>query len=211
MNLLSQITKSSLSIVRLIEHGFDQQGKVLLRSLMELINLTILITAKKDSMINYCKGIDDEKANNVWKNNFKTWQVNNQLSEIEKNLSIKENTEIIRKVKEIRKKTYRYFSNAVHSSYHSTILSNYAILPSSVGNIDDIMHFSLFGKYTHASLYSLQDLNWLIFYLIVLLQTILKKVHNFEMPIKDDVMWNIHQVLAQAYLASLVYGKFIEE
>jgi hypothetical protein len=141
----------------------DLQARVLLRSLFEEINILIAISSREKMMKSYCKGVNESLANSMWSLYFRTTKhMKKLISEIEYELGFKKNSEIHQLIKENRNYTYQFLSSVTHGSLFSNLLGSYSFIKD-----EEDMPLALFGSYTDASSFSLEQLNWQIYYLVL--------------------------------------------
>lgn len=202
-SILTQVSNYSLSIVKLIEHGLDLQAKVLLRSMFEVINNLIIITSKEEMMKKYCEGVDEYTSNLVWSNTFRPKQVKNLLSKIEYDLGLREEKELLQFLKQEKENTYRFLSSITHGSYYSNILGSYSQFKD-----EEFMPLALFGAYTDASIPSLQQLNWQIFYLTIMLNAIKQRIHRSESPKTNQDLYKTCELLKSIFINT--YFRYID-
>jgi hypothetical protein len=83
-------------------------------------------------------------------------------------------------------------SQAVHHSFISTVILAYS------GDFEDeeSLHSALLGKATTASRQTLDSLNILLFYTVLMLVNVLVKVHGFKAPL-DNRAWVSFLTLAE--------------
>lgn len=53
-------------------------------------------------------------------------------------------------------------------------------------------------------------LNWLIFYFIVISESIFKNVHKFKIPRETDDMWSICEVAKQSFIGAVLYTDYFD-
>ncbi|HWO77803.1 MAG TPA: hypothetical protein VNM69_18205 [Bacillus sp. (in: firmicutes)] len=205
-NILTQVTNFSLSIVKLVEQGLDLQAKVLLRSLFEQVNLIIIITSRKEMMNNYCEGVDDNSAFSIWSAKFRTNQIKSMISEIEYDLGLEQDRELFEWLKEDRNKAYKFLSSVAHGAFYTNLLGSYSMFQD-----EEYMPFALFGSYTDASIYTLEQLNWLIYYLTIMLNAIQIKVHSFSGPDQCNETYDICKSLEQIFLNTYLRNLNVKE
>ncbi|USG65746.1 hypothetical protein NDK47_27230 [Brevibacillus ruminantium] len=181
-NLLMQIANHSLAIVNLVNSGLDTSARTLLRGLLELSWLTVVVIAEKDNFKRYFDSKNEEAEKGIWRKYFSINSLNSSLEEIEKKLGLSE--EVINELKEIRSKSYTYYSRYLHNSYACVMLGPYSFSFKDM----ESMHISLFGKASMASKQTLGVLNWNLVYLILLIWPILYNIHNFT-EYRSDLVW----------------------
>lgn len=209
LHILVQISNISMSVVVLVRKGFDAQAKMLLRSLLELINICIVIMAQKDKMIEYCKGRDENTAKSVWTRSFRTKPVSKLVTKIENSLSF-EGVEalIFDLTKNDRRELYKFLSNIAHGSFYTASLGSY-----SRESAEGTYFLNVFGKYTYASSKTLADLSVLLLYFLVMFDCILREVHNFSFPDNGEPFWGMIKLVKDTFYASAVtvfYEKYVK-
>jgi hypothetical protein len=183
-NLLVHVTNHSLAILKLVCNGLDPSARVLLRVLNELSWLTIILSADRDKIVLYYKAFQDGEEENVWYKHFRLKNLNKNLSDIEKKLGLDVDQELLKILKENREKAYKFYSKYLHNCYSNIMIQSYA---QSFEN-EEHLDFALFGKETVWSLDTLNNLNWILFYLIGILIPLFKTMHNFIPPV-DNELW----------------------
>lgn len=116
-SMLCQITNYSLAVIKLVEEGFDLQARVLLRSLMEVVETTLVITADEKYMNDYCRGKDVDSAAIIWSENFRRKSINEVLYHIEQTLMEEKNQEILSFLTRHRKDAYKFYSSILHGFF----------------------------------------------------------------------------------------------
>lgn len=69
---------------------------------------------------------------------------------------------------------------------------------------------NVFGNCTDDSFATLRHLNWVIFYFIVISESIFKNVHKFKIPRETDDMWSICEVAKQSFIGSVLYTDYFD-
>ena len=111
---LIQITNHGLSILSLIERGFANSARSLLRTLIELTWVTIIFCGNRDKAVQYVQGTDFDLAKEIWKNHFSPRLMMDSLFDIEKNLGLKK--EFSKYSKKFRQGIYQFHTQSAHNT-----------------------------------------------------------------------------------------------
>lgn len=196
--ILVNVVNHSLATVELMDSGFDNSARIMLRAVYEACWTASVLFADDELMKIFCSsGADEEKQLKTWHKHFKPSRLRIKLSEIDRQLGFDESA--VKELDAERKETYSYFSNSAHHSPLATLLGQFS------GSVDDSerMEFALFGKVAAASRSHLRSMSYALMQLTLLLHYKIKK-DGLAAKTKS---WRDTQHLIYAALAA--YGKFI--
>lgn len=182
-SLVLQVTNYSLAVVRLVEDGLDNAARCILRALNELSCQLLVLMSDHDQMAAYVKSINPQESKQIWYELFaKKGRLRKNLEKLEQTLGMP--SDLTNELRLMREDFNSTHSQAVHHSFASTVILAYS------GDFENTesLHFSLLGKSTTASKHTLETLNTILFYTLLMFFAILVTVHGVKLPI-DDKWW----------------------
>lgn len=117
--LVGSACAHSVAIRRLILSGLDASAKVLLRTLIETLNVCIAVMDNIELANKFRTAQDFKIAKNFWNQKLSPGKLNNILAVVEKKLNLEE--EVITGIKEWREETLSLCSQYVHPSYVASL------------------------------------------------------------------------------------------
>ncbi|PIH60055.1 hypothetical protein [Paenibacillus sp. LK1] len=153
--LTTQITNHTLSVINLVKSGLDNSARTILRTIEELVYLTIYL-ASDISKIKVYSDINNPKE--TWYKNFRLEKINKEIVKIETRLGLPD--KLIQQFKEHRSEGFEFYSQYIHNSY-GVIASGTFVRSFSD---DDAVYNSLFGKESRNSISTLNNVNSTLFY-----------------------------------------------
>lgn len=190
-SLIIQITNHSLSIIKLVTDGLDNSARTILRTLEELVYLTIYLAADVSKIKIYT---DLSNTKETWYKNFRLNVINKELTKIETRLGLPD--DIIQYLKSHRSDGYEFYSEYTHNSYPAIAVG--AFVRSF--NDEYVRHNSVFGKESIASLSTLKRINSTLFYFNLSIFQILTKEHNFQASASERI-WRMTTALFECFKA----------
>ncbi|WP_339267337.1 DUF5677 domain-containing protein [Paenibacillus sp. FSL R5-0470] len=188
-NLLVQISNHALAIINLVENGLDNSGRVILRTIDELVYLTIYLC----SDLNLIKVYSDlSNPNEVWYRHFRTEKINKAISNIEETFGFPD--EFIAEQKKRRNDFFKFYSEYTHSSFGATMVGSYS------GSFDDdeTIYPNLFGRASKASIGTLRNLCDLLFYFNLAIFNLLSSKYQVKTSVSNQ-LWRITTSLLECY------------
>ncbi|MBM4295112.1 MAG: hypothetical protein FJ126_09465 [Deltaproteobacteria bacterium] len=156
--LVGSACAHSVAIRRLILSGLDASAKMLLRTLIETLNVCIAVIDDIELANNFMAAQDFEIAKKFWNQELSSKKLDGILAKIEKKINLEE--EVVRDLKAWRKETLSLCSQYVHPSY---VASLFAAEPPSV--LSPYHHTpGIFGKTSITSLRTLPEVCKAIWY-----------------------------------------------
>ncbi len=202
--LVVQLTNYSLSVLHLIEVGLDSSSRPIVRSIHELSLLIIVLLIDKDRMNLFIQDLDRKEEKKIWSQYFNFKNLNTVLKEFENTLAYPE--DLKKKLEEIRINVYAEYSQSLHNSYTSSILSAF----SSPLEASEELNINLFGKYSVTSKQILYDLCLSLFNFIASIHPLFEKYHNFTIPI-DNKLWGLFYCLRNCYANTYFYVTYYDD
>lgn len=190
--LITQITNHGLSILNLVEAGLDNSARTILRTLEELVYLTIYLTADLDKMKIYTN-IHNPKE--IWYKNFRIEKINKEISKIELRLGLPD--DLIQMLRKQRSEGFEFYSEYIHNSYGVVTTGTYVRSFED----DDFMHNSVFGKESRASISTINRLNLTLFYFNLSMFELLLKEYKAKVSASNRT-WRMTISLLECYKAA---------
>lgn len=189
---LTQLTNHSLSVLSLIERGFANSARSLLRTLIEAVWVTIVFCGNKDKAQQYTCATDFDKAKDIWQKYFSPRSMMACLSDIERHLGL--DADIVEYLHEHRKRIYQLHTQSAHNTY-----SVLAIL-SFDSNLDDSkeepsLYPALHGRVGLGVKSTLEDTIDVLGYAVLMLFVIFQVLHNHK-PAGRESFWAQGQTFA---------------
>ena len=189
-NLLLQLTNYSMSIIDLLEKGLDNPARALLRTTSELSEQIIILIHSRNDFKEYVKGHDEAASTKIWYELFSKNKIRNKLSSIEEQIGLDD--KLIEYMKNYRKESNEFFSQAVHHSYIAVNVGACAWEYNSDGYIN-----GLFGGENSAIETTLGHLNTTLWFFLI---SFFRKVVKPKNP--KELLW-IEAFLLQQSVQSL--------
>ena len=202
--LLVQLVNYSISVLHLIEAGQNSSTKPIIRSIYELSSLSLVLLMEKNKMYLFLHELDRDNEKKLWRKHFNFQELNSILVKFEKTLGYPD--DLLKKRENARNSVYSDYSQSLHNSYTSTILSTFSTSQSD----RDMLYLNLFGKYSSNSRQILYDLTYNFFYTIASIQPILEKYHNFKIP-EDNYLWGLFSCLRNCYVNAYAIVTYPDE
>jgi len=181
---LVQIANYCTSILSLVEKGYDNPARALLRSTIELMWQTLILLNRKDLLLEYCSAHTKEDANKVWFRIFGKGKLHDHLERLEISLGLPKDEQ--GGMKSWRKQSIEFYSQAVHHSFVATVVG----ANSFKFGEDENVTISLFGCPSPASRSTLNTLNYELAYFFIIFLTILRKDFNSGFPLADRLAYH---------------------
>ncbi|WP_046180884.1 hypothetical protein [Domibacillus tundrae] len=198
-NCFTNISNHILSIIRLVEDGFDLSARIILRVLIELSWIVILVSSDLEIMKIYHNSEDEDMERRAWYKFFKPKKLLEGVTKIETQLGI-DNEEMLVRLNTSRSETYNFYSKTIHNSYLSSVVGAYSTSFDEEGPLN----LSLFGMASKGSKGTMSCFLEMMFYLTLMINTILKKIHNHT-PAKENELWNTYDVLQKCSQSTYFY------
>ncbi len=189
-HMLANVTNYTLAITHLVEVGLESPARTNLRNLLELSWLFLVILAKREKMIAYTKGADNETERRLYFKYFAPKKLRRGLIEIETNSGLPD--DVIKALSDTRSGLYDMYSRTVHSAYSDLVIG---ALGFSFED-EDRLNFGLFGIADKASYPTLYHLNGALFYFLSMFRRLLE-AHGLKPPF--TLMWQKALALHESF------------
>lgn len=190
-SFLLQATNYSLAIVRLVEDGLDNPARCVLRALSEMCAQILVLSSDATQLSKYSKAITPKDAKQTWYELFaKKGRLAKDLRKLEEKFGLAHSVSL--DFFGFREDLNLIHSQAVHHSFVSTVILAYA---GDFRN-KERAYLSLFGAASSASRETLEHLNTLLFYTLLMFRRILVTVHGFKAPL-DSRAWTSFYTLIE--------------
>lgn len=166
-----QISNYSFSIFNLIQLGLDNPARSLIRILTELFHQSLVLFSNPQDMLNYTVPDTSKESNEMWFKLFGKGKLTRKLEKLEDQLGF--DKQLILELRETRKSNFEFYSQAVHNSCLATVVGSQAWSFE-----EDKSHLALFGGVNSAIKTPLDQLNYEIWYFLLMFTTILEKMHG---------------------------------
>ncbi|MED4910064.1 DUF5677 domain-containing protein [Brevibacillus centrosporus] len=203
-NLFVQITNYLCSVITLVENGLDSAARLILRPLFELISIALIISESNEQMIKYREGINEKTSTSVWRDNFRIKHLNERLCQLESKLGLP--SHLVQYFCKFRSESYRFYSSISHGAYYSCQLGSYAFPFEK----DKDYKLGLFGMGSFASYGTLNHLNELNYYFLLMIVSVFNKIHNFKAK-TDNELWRMVISLRECVIKTNILIKEIQE
>ncbi len=188
---LSQLTNHALSVLSLIERGFANSARSLLRTLIEAAWLTIIFCGNRDKAQQYAMGTDFQTARKIWHRHFSPRSMMESLSGIERRLLGEDKKGSLQ---EIRQDTYEMHTQSTHNTCSVLqILSFDSDLTDH--SKDPLMYPALHGRVGIAAKSTLEETIAVLFYTVLMLFGLLQTIHRHKAS-NNNRLWARSQTLA---------------
>lgn len=175
-HMLVHVANSILAIIHLIDAGLESSARIQLRNLLELTWLILVILSKREKMMLYTQGTDDESERKLYFQHFSPKKLRDQMIQIEEDSGFSSN--VMKKLSDLRSSLYSMYSKSVHNAYTDTVIGALGFSFKE----DDKLNFGLFGIADKASYPTLYHLNDALFYFFSMFRRVLEEVHGLEPP-----------------------------
>lgn len=176
--LTTQITNHTLSVINLVKNGLDNSARTILRTMEELVYLTIYL-ASDISKIKVYSDINNPKE--TWYKNFRLEKVNKEIVKIETRLGIPD--KLIQQFKEHRSEGFEFYSQYTHNSYGAIASGTFVRSFSD----EDTIHISVFGKESRNSISTLNRVNSTLFYFNLSMFKLLISDHKTQLSASNGI------------------------
>lgn len=190
-SLLTNISNDILSVIDLVENGFEFQTNILIRNLFELVYTFLVVLINKEKRIKYFDSARLKNEYAIWNQNFRMSKLNDELLKYEKTIFDKEFAEEL-KVK--RTKTYQEYSSYSHNDCIRCYLGCHSPDMIHYSAEEPILYYNLWGVYNYDAKKILSSLNYLMWMSFMYFRDIITKSEYFKKDnyISEDnyVWWN---------------------
>lgn len=190
-SLLTNISNGILSVVELVENGFEYQANILIRNVYELVYTFLIVLINKEKRIKYFDSAKLENEYTTWNQNFRMSKLNDELLKYEKTIFDKDFAEEL-KIKRI--KSYQEYSSYSHNDYIRCYLGCYSPDRIHYSDEEPILRYNLWGTYNYDAKKILSSLNYLMWMSFRYFRDIITKSEYFKKDnyISEDnyVWWN---------------------
>jgi len=193
-HLLGHLSNFGNSIRILIEKGLDAQARTQMRQMLELSWMTLALVYDKELWRGYVS-CEQGKENEYWYRNLRVKKLNNKLSEME--ASVIDDPVLLNLLKSKRAEAYSDYSDVAHHSFTSVVLGCGAF--NKEGNIEN----GVFGALDFATIPTLEQLNFTLWYFSLCFFSILDKTHGVYPKSPEKDFWL--EVLALNFVLKELY------
>lgn len=186
--LTATIANSILAIISLTCRGLDFPAGVIFRSLYEICFTLLAIMIDKEKCEVYFKSANEDNEYAIWNRYFRMSKLNDTLIAFERSLNSNGDLDFLEKW---RKKNYRFYSEYTHNSMFRCYANTFGHPSTADG--DEIMPSNLWRENITRTVYTLGQLNDLMFYVNAVFFKILSKgiILKDQLVGKEHMeMWN---------------------
>lgn len=168
--LFTNISNDCLSIINMIDNGFEFQARILSRNLFELIYTLLVVIINKDKCRKYFEA-GAENGYEIWNKYFRVSKLNEELYDYEK----QEDIELAKMMVNIRKKTYSEYSSYAHNDFIYCFIGCH-----STDRKTEFTNYNLWGNYNFNAISILKSVNELLWMMFLYLENMISKKGIFE-------------------------------
>ncbi|MDD3022145.1 MAG: DUF5677 domain-containing protein, partial [Alphaproteobacteria bacterium] len=190
-NLL-QLTNHALAILGLIERGFSNSARSLLRTFIEATWLTVIFCGNRDKAQQYAKSMDFLEAKKIWQQHFSPKAMKISLSDIERQFDWGE--DITKYLHKHREQIYQLHTQSAHNT--SSVLGLLSFDSSLSDDSEDTAFYpALHGRVGLASKATLEDTIDVLGYGVLMFFLLFRTVHK-HIVLDRESLWACSQTLA---------------
>lgn len=191
--LFTNISNDCLSIISMIDNGFEFQARILARNLFELIYILLVTVINKEKCKKYFESAGLENGYESWNKYFRVSKLNEELYNYEK----EEDIEFAEMMKNIRKKTYSEYSSYAHNDFLYCFIGCH-----STDRKTEFTHYNLWGNYNYNAISILKSINDLLWMMFLYFENMMSKRGVFEKS--DFICEDNHKYWNDAFLIALM-------
>lgn len=191
--LFTNISNDCLSIVNMLDNGFEFQARILARNLFELIYTLLSVIINKEKCKNYFESAQLENGYEVWNNNFRMSKLNEEIYNYEKKADLK----LANKMKKARTRTYSEYSSYAHNDFAHCFIGCH-----STNKETEFTHYNLWGNYNYNAINILQSINYLLWMMFLYFENMMSKDGVFK--ISDFISKENYKYWNDAFLIVLM-------
>ena len=169
--LFTNISNDCLSIVNMLENGFEFQARILARNLFELIYILLTVIINKDKCKKYFDAGKLENGYEVWNKYFRMSKLNEELYNYEK----EEDIELAEMMKKSRTRAYSEYSSYAHNDFIYCFIGCH-----STNKETEIVNYNLWGNYNYNAINILESVNDLLWMMFLYFENMMSKKGLFE-------------------------------
>lgn len=191
-NLL-QLVNHGTSILGLLERGFTNSARSLLRTLIEATWTTVIFCGAKDKAQQYAQGTEPELARAIWQRHFSPRASLSSLGQIEGLLGLP--VDLSEQLEVHRKQIYEMHTQSSHNTCSTLGILSFESDLNEGKKGDPTFYPALFGRVGLATKSTLEDINDILGYAVLMLFLIFRVLHPYVSH-KQDGFWHCGQSFA---------------
>lgn len=169
--LFTNISNDCLSIVNMLDNGFEFQAKILARNLFELIYTLLTVIINKEKCKKYFEAARLENGYEVWNKNFRMSKLNEEIYNYEKKVDL----ELADIMKKARTRIYSEYSSYAHNDFLYCFIGCH-----STNKETEFTHYNLWGNYNYNAINILESINRLLWMMFLYFENMMSKEGIFE-------------------------------
>lgn len=190
-SLLTNISNDILSVVNLIDNGFEFQANIIMRNLFELVYSFLVVLINKEIRIKYFDSAKFENEYTIWNKYFRMSKLNDELSKYEKEIFDKD---FANELKDKRIEAYKRYSSYSHNDCLTCYIGCHSPDRLHYSEEDPHLFYNLWGAYNYDANKILNSLNYLMWMSFMYFRDIISNPDYFK---KDNyiskenyIYWN---------------------
>lgn len=169
--LFTNISNDCLSIVNMLDNGFEFQARILVRNLFELIYTLLTVIINKEKCKKYFEAAKQENGYAVWNKNFRMSKLNEEIYNYEKQVD----QELADIMKKARTSSYSEYSSYTHNDFIYCFIGCH-----STNKETEFVHYNLWGNYNYNAINILEAVNYLLWMFFLYFENMISKKGIFE-------------------------------
>lgn len=169
--LFTSISNDCLSIIKLLENGFEFQARILARNLFELVYTLLVVIINKDKCKVYFDSAKLENGYDMWNKYFRMSKLNEELYNFEK----KSDSKYAEMMKKARRRIYSEYSSYSHNDFIYSFVGCH-----SIDLENDLVNYNLWGNYNYNTIGIFKSINDLMWMMFLYFKSIMSKKSLFE-------------------------------
>ena len=175
-SLLTNIANDILSVVNLVDNGFEFQANNIIRNFIELIYTFLVVLLNPEKRKEYYDSGMLQNEYNVWSRNFKMSKLNEEIAKYDSKVM---DEDLIIELRKMRKETYESYSSYNHNDYDICVLSCYS--PNRKKSTEDPdLEYNLWGACNYNGKNILESLNRIVWMTMLYFKHIISQKEYFD-------------------------------
>ena len=191
---LSHLINYAMSIVRLVNDGFDNPARSLVRVHMELVWQLIILCSSDKHMREWVGSDSPEESTKTWNRLFRG-KMNSKLEKLEREFGL--SSDISNQLASNRRGAFKFYSQAVHHSFDAIFFGNFCY---SIDNDDQVTSGVSFGVASNSLGASLEALIDTILYFFLMFPKVIES-HSYVNIDQDNQFWRKYFSMVVIWLA----------
>ncbi len=188
--LLNQLTQLSFSLLELIDKGFDNGARILLRSIMELTWQILILLFNREDLRIFVKADSFDDVRNTWRLLFGNQRFSKKLDRIE--VELKVDADIRLNLRNRRLDAYKFFSESVHNGFITAMLDS-----MQLDFEKDTLNTNFLGGACARSLDTLRAFVQSGMYFLDMFFAIVTQYHGTDLEVLPELYWKDSLVLTE--------------